>query len=432
MKYARKLITLTLGLIIATAAGCVFNATGIPFDNEPPLCGNGVMNPSEACDGTNLDGQTCQGLGFAGGVLICADDCTHNTGGCDGAPDCGNGVIDPDEECDGSNLGGQSCQTLGLGTGALSCTPGCTLNTTGCDAPPNCGDGVLDPDEECDDGNPQDDDACLSNCRLASCGDGIVRNTDPAEACDDGDNDVCTAGCNTDCSGPGNTCGDGVVQCGEACEAGDLQGQDCTSFGFADPAGLVCTGCALDASGCSDTCGDGVLDSGEACDDGNTNPANATDDFCAPGCTPSTWACAGSWPGYIPPVNTVVNWVTWTNTVINGSSTGYAEAAAGSTITVTGHYDYDAQASGCSGCRVQLYWGFFAGDPPASDSDPNAEWQLCADFVNVDPNEDYTLNIDVPNQVGTYYLRWGRSWEYGCPGTGYPAIDRSLAVICVY
>ncbi len=45
---------------------------------------------------------------------------------------CGNGVIDPGEECDGGNLGGASCQSEGFGGGNLSCSAGCTLDTSGC------------------------------------------------------------------------------------------------------------------------------------------------------------------------------------------------------------------------------------------------------------------------------------------------------------
>ncbi len=423
---------LALAAVATVVAGCFFDGSGLAPDTDPILCGNAALDPGEQCDADALNAATCQSLGFSGGTLACAADCTYDTGACDTAPTCGNSILDLGEACDGANLGGETCQALGLGTGPLSCTAACELNTSGCVVPPNCGDGALDTGEECDDGNSQDDDECLSNCQLATCGDGILRNSDPAESCDDGDNDVCTGGCNADCSGPGNTCGDGVVRCGETCEAGDLQGQDCTDFGFANPIGLVCTGCALDPSGCIDTCGDGVLDTGEVCDDGNTNPANATDDFCGPTCTPSTWACAGSWPGYIPPVNTAEPWVTWTNTVVNGSSTGYVEAAAGSSILVTGHYEYDNQGSGCASCRVQLYWGFFAGDPPADDADPNADWQLCDDFANLTPSSDYSFDIDVPTQVGTYYLRWGRSWDYGCYGTGSPTAARSLVVVCVY
>jgi hypothetical protein len=46
------------------------------------VCGNGVAESSEACDGADLRGQTCQSVGHDGGVLACAANCTLDTGGC--------------------------------------------------------------------------------------------------------------------------------------------------------------------------------------------------------------------------------------------------------------------------------------------------------------------------------------------------------------
>jgi len=56
---------------------------------------------------------------------------------------CGNnGVIDEGEDCDnyinsGSNVGTNSCQTLGFGGGLLKCNQDCTFDTSGCAAVPN-------------------------------------------------------------------------------------------------------------------------------------------------------------------------------------------------------------------------------------------------------------------------------------------------------
>lgn len=49
-------------------------------------------------------------------------------------PGCGDGIIGPGEECDGGNLGGMSCSGLGYSGGVLSCTSACTLNTSQCSA----------------------------------------------------------------------------------------------------------------------------------------------------------------------------------------------------------------------------------------------------------------------------------------------------------
>ena len=45
---------------------------------------------------------------------------------------CGNGVVDLGEECDGSALAGQSCATRGFTGGSLSCDSDCTFNTDNC------------------------------------------------------------------------------------------------------------------------------------------------------------------------------------------------------------------------------------------------------------------------------------------------------------
>ncbi len=47
---------------------------------------------------------------------------------------CGNGTVetDHDEQCDGTNLNGQSCNSLGYSAGQLSCDANCHLDVSGC------------------------------------------------------------------------------------------------------------------------------------------------------------------------------------------------------------------------------------------------------------------------------------------------------------
>jgi hypothetical protein len=56
---------------------------------------------------------------------------------------CGNNVLDAGEQCDGSNLAGQSCAGLGYSGGTLSCNTNCTFNVSACTAasPPSGGGG---------------------------------------------------------------------------------------------------------------------------------------------------------------------------------------------------------------------------------------------------------------------------------------------------
>lgn len=47
------------------------------------LCGNGDIDPGEQCDSSNLNDQTCESLGSAGGTLSCSY-CAFDTSGCTG------------------------------------------------------------------------------------------------------------------------------------------------------------------------------------------------------------------------------------------------------------------------------------------------------------------------------------------------------------
>jgi hypothetical protein len=123
------------GVACEPGQSCV---AGVCTSSQQPgaVCGNGVIEAGEQCDGANLGGQTCQGLGFTGGTLACGPNCTFVTSGCTGqGPVCGNGVVEADEQCDGSDLGGHTCQGLGFTGGTLACGPSCTFDTSGCTSP---------------------------------------------------------------------------------------------------------------------------------------------------------------------------------------------------------------------------------------------------------------------------------------------------------
>jgi hypothetical protein len=103
------------------------------FTNACSTCGDGQLAATEECDGNNFGGLTCTDLGFDGGNLACAPDCSQVIeSGCMQAPNCGNGQLDVGEACDGNNLNGQTCQSLGYDGGVLLCTNGCMINTEAC------------------------------------------------------------------------------------------------------------------------------------------------------------------------------------------------------------------------------------------------------------------------------------------------------------
>jgi hypothetical protein len=49
---------------------------------------------------------------------------------------CGNGIIEGGEDCEGSDLNGQTCETLGYGPGTLACDIACSFDTFGCSPAP--------------------------------------------------------------------------------------------------------------------------------------------------------------------------------------------------------------------------------------------------------------------------------------------------------
>ncbi|MEZ4451295.1 MAG: hypothetical protein R3B09_17580 [Nannocystaceae bacterium] len=107
-------------------------------------CGDGVKDMAEACDGEDLGGRTCASEGFGGGSLICDADCKGvDTSGCSALPTCGDGSLNGSEQCDGGQLGGQTCVGLGFDDGALACTPSCTYDTSGCTALECAGQGEV-------------------------------------------------------------------------------------------------------------------------------------------------------------------------------------------------------------------------------------------------------------------------------------------------
>jgi cysteine-rich repeat protein len=94
-----------------------------------PVCGDSIVNGTEVCDGSNLNGETCVSRGFdLGGTLACAANCSSfNTTGC-ASSSCGNGVVELLEECDdGNNVAGDGCDPFCR----FEVTPGTGVTITG-------------------------------------------------------------------------------------------------------------------------------------------------------------------------------------------------------------------------------------------------------------------------------------------------------------
>ncbi|MBU1410941.1 hypothetical protein KKC22_05430 [Myxococcota bacterium] len=220
-------------------------------------CGNGLLDPGEACDGTEIPAEGCLALGYyeQNGDLACNADCTLDLTVCEGR--CGDGVISTQfgEDCEGEDVGGETCTTLGLGTGTLACMPNCSFDTTGCEIGAVCGDGTITtPTEQC-----EGDDVGGQTCETLGYYGGALT-------------------CDTDCTfellscATFGRCGDAQVQAayGEDCEGANLNGGTCETLGYYGGTLLCDTDCGFDLTGCASEglCGDDAIqdNQGEICD----------------------------------------------------------------------------------------------------------------------------------------------------------------------
>lgn len=200
-------------------------------------CGDGVVTAPESCEPANpqnddksdLNGGSCEDLGFDGGSLNCSDGCAYDTSFC---YSCGDAIINGFEECDGADFGSQQCSdfTSNAGTpftsGSLSCGNDCTIDTSNC---MNCGDAAVTGTEICD-GSELNGNTCTSLGMGFTAG---------------------TLGCNNSCSGFDTsnctTCGNGNAESStEQCDGNDLNGESCSSQGFSGGSLSCSSQCTFD------------------------------------------------------------------------------------------------------------------------------------------------------------------------------------------
>jgi hypothetical protein len=139
---------------------------------EIAVCGNNVIEGDEACDLAQVNGETCQTLGYQGGELGCLLTCLdYNLLGCF---ICGNDVVDIAEDCEGGIVDEEvTCESLGYEAGGVTCGADCLYDLSECSI---CGDGVQQGPEDCD-GIDYGGNTCASigfdegtlGCNLASC-----------------------------------------------------------------------------------------------------------------------------------------------------------------------------------------------------------------------------------------------------------------------
>ncbi len=163
-------------------------------------CGDSFIQTGvEICDNRDIGAETCESQGFAdGGTLLCNGDCTgFNTANCH---ECGNGMIEPTEDCEGADLNEVTCDDYAvgkeMGNGELACDAACQFDNSACTF---CGDGTIEGDEDCEAGdlggatcssiNPDFDGGdvtCNTNCTFntidcTQCGNNLIEG---GEFCD--------------------------------------------------------------------------------------------------------------------------------------------------------------------------------------------------------------------------------------------------------
>lgn len=78
----KSIIAATFLILLASLLSCSVYASTQEASTTSPICGNGIQETGEQCDGSDLGGASCVSQGFSGGTLLCASSCIFNTSSC--------------------------------------------------------------------------------------------------------------------------------------------------------------------------------------------------------------------------------------------------------------------------------------------------------------------------------------------------------------
>ncbi len=232
----------------------------------PAVCGNGIIESGESCDGASLGGATCGGCG---GTPACTASCTLSFAGCTngicGAGEtcgscpadctgsgatCGNGICEAGDgencltcaaDCNGKQGGkpaGRFCCGAPGGAGPVGCSLSQCGSCVTTSAASCCGDGLCGGNEnttscsrDCPAAPVCGDQACNgteNSCTCAgdcgappltetSCSDGIDNDCDGATDCSDTAQCAASPSC-ASCSAAGSSCTTGASCCSGQCK----------------------------------------------------------------------------------------------------------------------------------------------------------------------------------------------------------------------
>lgn len=125
MSMHKKKLYLLAGFLVALAPATLFaQLSGSTFKLDP----GGQPSSVHSSTSTNykLDGSVEWMSGVPTSTNYSLESGATIAGG------CGDSIVDPSESCDGSNLNGATCVTQGFSSGTLSCSSSCAFVTSSC------------------------------------------------------------------------------------------------------------------------------------------------------------------------------------------------------------------------------------------------------------------------------------------------------------
>lgn len=86
----------------ANPGGLMLTNPGKDTSFPMPVCGNGMLDAGEDCEGSELTASTCAEVGAGDGALACTAECTYDASGC-------SGTLPPRPTSGGDDSGESSC-----------------------------------------------------------------------------------------------------------------------------------------------------------------------------------------------------------------------------------------------------------------------------------------------------------------------------------